>query len=136
MFYGAMAKITVMKFVMLKALGDYLNINLLQFAGSGSDYDYSGAGGSESSGLGKILKNARDSIGNVGSIAMTCLGVIMIVVGAFKIAKALMNHGKEQTSWVVNILLIVIGGVLLVSGLGFFTRMSKEAQQTINSWNK
>ena len=130
MFYSLMATLTILK---LNVMEEFSSLaGKIPFLAGGDEYSYQES--YSNTGLGKIINNAKDSIGQVGSVAMTALGIVMIIVGAFKIAKALMNHGKEQTSWVINILLIVIGGVMLVSGLGIFVKAGKEGQNTINNW--
>ncbi len=53
----------------------------------------------------------------VGSIAVIA-GLIMMIAGIVKIAKGLMSHGQGQVNWVVNILLLVVGGIMVFGGFG------------------
>ena len=51
----------------------------------------------------------------IGTIAVIA-GLIMMIAGIIKIAKGLMSHGQGQVNWVVNILLLVVGGLLVFGG--------------------
>jgi len=67
-----------------------------------------------------VLNNVRELLITVGQGLMMIIGVVMIIVGIFKIASGLMSHGKQQVNWVINILLILVGA-LFCAGSVFFT---------------
>lgn len=67
-----------------------------------------------------FVNNARDKIGSIGAGIVVLMGMIMLVVGAVKIGKGLMTHGQGQTNWVINILLIVVGGLFVAFGFSLF----------------
>ena len=77
----------------------------------------SGGGGWE---VNNVLNNVRELLITVGQGLMMIIGVVMIIVGIFKIASGLMSHGKQQVNWVINILLILVGA-LFCAGSVFFT---------------
>lgn len=67
-----------------------------------------------------FVDNAKEKIGNIGAGIVVLMGMIMLVVGAIKIGKGLMTHGQGQTNWVINILLIVVGGLFVAFGFSLF----------------
>lgn len=79
----------------------------------------------------KMLENVRKSLIKWGAALMMIVGVAMIIVGIFKIASALISHGKTQVSWPVNIILIVVGA-LFCAGSTFFAKLT-ESQGGIGS---
>lgn len=66
-----------------------------------------------------VLANVKKRLISWGALLMMIIGVVMIIVGIFKIAQGLISHGKTQVNWVVNILLIIIGA-LFCAGATFF----------------
>ena len=81
--------------------------------------------------LGGFLENATTNVQSILGLVISLIGVIMIGVGVFKIAKALISHGKEQTSWVVNIALLIVGGALMIGGWSFVSDIAKGGKDTI-----
>ncbi len=73
-----------------------------------------------------MLANAKLRLISIGKALMMIVGVAMIIVGIFKIASALISHGKTQVSWPVNIILIVLGA-LFCAGSVFFDKMTAES---------
>lgn len=47
-------------------------------------------------------------------IIILIIGVVMIGVGIYQVAKNLISHGKGQTNWVVTAALIIVGGTLML----------------------
>lgn len=78
-------------------------MNMLTLFGSGA-------------GIGKFLQSVQESLGNWGQIIVSIIGVAMVIVGLYKIAKNLISHGKGQNSWVVAIALVLVGGAMAVTG--------------------
>lgn len=78
-----------------------------------------------------FVENAKSKISSIGAGIVVLMGMIMLVVGAIKIGKGLMTHGQGQTNWVINILLIVVGGLFVAFGFSLFFNagimFSKEA---------
>lgn len=67
--------------------------------------------------LGTFLGSFQATLAHYGSIAASIIGVAMVVVAIYQIAKGLMSGGKGQTNWVMTIALLLIGGMLaLASG--------------------
>ena len=85
-----------------------MNLFLLKLFAEGT------AGGGAS--LGKLLNSFQQTLGNWGSIIVSIIGIAMVIVGVYKVAKNLISHGKGQNSWAVAIGLILVGGVLAVAG--------------------
>lgn len=63
-----------------------------------------------------LLKAGRDSIAGYVQVIIVIVGVVMVGVGVYQVAKNLISHGKGQTNWVVTFALIMIGGMLMLSG--------------------
>ena len=66
--------------------------------------------------VGTFLNNLNKSIFKWGQTLVVIIGIVMVIVGVFNIAKGLMSGGKTQVNWVINILLFFIGGALAFSG--------------------
>ena len=66
--------------------------------------------------IGSFLNAAQQTLANYGSILTSLIGVAMVIVGIYQLAKGLISHGKGQHSWIVTIALILVGGALAVSG--------------------
>ena len=73
-----------------------------------------------------LLGNVRKSLIRWGAALMMIVGVAMIIVGIFKIASALISHGKTQVSWPINIILIVLGA-LFCAGSTFFGKLTESS---------
>lgn len=75
--------------------------------------------------INNVLNHTKERLVDWGSILIMVIGVVMIIVGIFKIAQALISHGKTQVNWVINILLIVIGA-LFCAGSVFFRNLTSD----------
>ncbi len=75
------------------------------------------AGGKESSwSITGFLTNLNSSLFKWGQILVVIIGIVMVIVGVFNIAKGLMSGGRAQTNWVINLLLFFLGGALAFTG--------------------
>ena len=72
-------------------------------------------------------------IGVVGAVVIMLIGIVMVGFGVYQIAKNLISHGKAQTNWFVTFALIVVGGILMLSG-GFST-LKSFTNSTTNTFN-
>ena len=72
------------------------------------------AGGSAS--IGTFLGKFQETLANYGGIATSIIGIAMVIVAIYQIAKGLMSGGKGQTNWVMTIALLLIGGALALMG--------------------
>ena len=80
-----------------------------------------------------FLKNLNGRLNTWGGLIVTVLGVVMLIVGIFNIAKGMMGGGRGQVNWVLNIALIVVGGALAFSGgWQLLTDISKGTGQSLN----
>ena len=79
--------------------------------------------------IGNALKALNESLNGYGKIIMVIIGVAMIIVGIYQVAKNLISHGKAQTNWFITIALIVVGGIFALSSgwetLGSFVKGSQ-----------
>ena len=83
--------------------------------------------------VGNFLVNLNKSLFSWGKIIVVIIGVVMVVVGVFNIAKGLMSGGKAQTNWVLNLALFFIGGALAFGGgWGLVEQVSKGGSDTLN----
>ena len=79
--------------------------------------------------LNNVLENTKTRLIDIGCLLMMVIGVVMIIVGIFKIAQALISHGKTQVNWPVNILLIVVGA-LFCAGSAFFKTLTDSGEDS------
>lgn len=89
--------------------------------------------------LGNFLQNATNTIKTWGGYLITLIGVVMIIVAVYQIAKGLIGHGKQgqPTNWFVVIGLLIIGGALSVAG-GFLwvSNIAQGGKKTIEDLGK
>ena len=84
-----------------------------------------------------FLGNATAQLEIWGGLLMVLLGVVMIIVAIWRIAKGLISHGKTQTNWFVAIALLLLGGALAGLGGGraaweWVSGIAKGGKQTID----
>lgn len=65
--------------------------------------------------------NLYDMLKKWGNILIIIIGVVMMIVAIWQIAKGLIQHGKAQVSWAVAIALLIIGGALASFGTAGMT---------------
>lgn len=65
--------------------------------------------------FGKMLGAFQQTALNYVKIIAMIVGIVMVGVGIYQIAKNLISHGKGQTNWVITFLLILVGGTLALS---------------------
>ena len=65
--------------------------------------------------ISNFIASAQVSIMSYVQVIILIVGVVMVGVGIYQVAKNLISHGKGQTNWVVTIALIVIGGTLMLT---------------------
>lgn len=76
-----------------------------------------------------MIKAFNNNLWNwINTIAIIA-GLIMMLAGIIKIAKGLMSHGQGQVNWVINILLLVVGGLMTFGG---FSQVAGFAQNVGN----
>lgn len=84
--------------------------------------------------FGKMLGAFQKTAVNYVKIIAMIVGIIMVGVGIYQIAKNLISHGKGQTNWVITFLLIIVGGTLaLSSGWGVVGNLVKGGQDTLDN---
>lgn len=60
----------------------------------------------------KFLTNSATKLKQWGGLLLILIGVIMMIVAVVKVASGLISHGKKQVSWVVCIIMFILGGAL------------------------
>lgn len=95
--------------------------------------------------LERLFGNGEDGGdgGNLGSMSrrvgggfLVVLGIVGIIVAAVKIVTGLINHGKQQTSWLVNILLLVVGAVCMVGGFKTWKSIGSGLNDTVDQMGR
>lgn len=82
--------------------------------------------------LGSFLQNATSTLKTWGGYVIVLIGVVMVIVSVYKIAKGLMSHGQGQpTNWAVAIILLVLGGAFMVGGFTFVSGIASGGKKTI-----
>lgn len=66
--------------------------------------------------VGNFLNGLNNSLFNWGKVIVVIIGVVMVIVGVFNIAKGLMSGGRAQTNWVLNLVLFFVGGAIAFGG--------------------
>lgn len=80
-----------------------------------------------------FLNNLSTRLSDWGKLIVVVLGIAMLIVGIFNIAKGMMGGGRGQVNWVLNIALIVVGGALAFSGgWDLLTNISKGTGKSLN----
>lgn len=73
----------------------------------------------------QILTNLRNALGTWGGIIIAILGAAALIVAAYMIVSGLISHGKKQTSWLVVIALVVVGGLFVTLGFSAWAGMTQ-----------
>ena len=63
-----------------------------------------------------FFQNAGNLLKEWANYIFIIFGVILLIVGVYKIWKNFTQHGKQQADWLVSILCLLIGGLLVGSG--------------------
>lgn len=84
--------------------------------------------------LGNLFSATQSSVITWVKVIVGIIGVVLLGFGVYKIAKNLISHGKGQTSWVVAIASVVIGGMLMLqAGWDTLVSISKGGDNTVNN---
>lgn len=95
-------------------MGNSLLAGLTAFIDVISNFMSSTNGGKFS--IGNFLNGLNASLFNWGQVIVVIIGVVMVIVGVFNIAKGLMSGGRAQTNWVMNLVLFFVGGAIAFGG--------------------
>ena len=96
-------------------------------------YNFLTAMSSDGWSINGFLANLRDSLFSWGKIIVVIIGVTMVIVGVFNIAKGLMSGGRGQTNWVLNLALFFIGGAIaFTGGWGLVQAVADGGAKTLN----
>lgn len=81
--------------------------------------------------LQSFLENSQSYAAILGNAFLLLLGTVAIIYGGYLLIKKLMAGQQNQDSWVKIVLLIIIGGMLFVSGFDLLSTIASGGQQTI-----
>ncbi len=73
----------------------------------------------------EFFNNAKSSLSTIGGAFISLLGLVMIVVAGWQIAKGLIGHGKVQTNWFICVGLLIVGGLFMVGGIVWLTQLAE-----------
>ncbi len=91
------------------------------------------ASGGSSWTIGNALSALQETVGNYGKVIIGIIGLVMVIVSVYQIAKNLISHGKGQTNWVITFALLLVGGALLLaSGWDLLVSIANGGQSTID----
>ena len=84
--------------------------------------------------IGNFLGALKDTAAHYVKLIILVIGVVMVGVGIYQIAKNLISGGKGQTNWVTTFLLIIIGGTFMVtSGWDFVKNFASGSGSTLSN---
>jgi vacuolar-type H+-ATPase subunit I/STV1 len=84
--------------------------------------------------IGKFIGALQGSLANYALMIASLIGIAMVVVGIFQLAKNLISHGKGQTNWAVTFGLIIVGSMVAMgTGWKFVGDMGKTGGKTLSS---
>lgn len=81
--------------------------------------------------IGGILQGLTKVGKEWGNYFIILMGVIMLLVGAFHIAKGLMSQGRSQVNWALAIILIIAGGAFMAGGWTLIQDLASGGEATI-----
>lgn len=87
--------------------------------------------------IGKALSALQQTIINYGKVIVGIVGLVMVIVSVYQIAKNLISHGKGQTNWVITFALLLVGGALmLTSSWNLLISIANGGNTTIDNLGK
>lgn len=87
--------------------------------------------------IGKFLTNLKSSVQNVGGGIIAIVGVVVILVAAYQLAKVFIGGGHGQpANWAIIIGGFIIGGMLCFGGWNTLSNISNGSNQSINTLGK
>lgn len=81
--------------------------------------------------IGTLLQNATKTAKTWGGYLIVLAGVVLIIYAAVKIVSGLMSHGKQQISWPIVIVALLVGGAFSIGGLNFVSGIAEGGKKTI-----
>ncbi len=80
-----------------------------------------------------FLVNLKSQAASWGKVIIAIIGIVMVIVGVFQVAKGLILGSKTQTNWVTAIFLLLFGGALaFTGGWAMLEEFSHAGVQTFN----
>jgi hypothetical protein len=79
-----------------------------------------------------FLSNAKNYGNLIGGGVAGIAGLILVIVAIVFIAKKFLGNGQgQEKSWVIIVLMLIIGGALLTGGFVFIANIASGGQKTI-----
>lgn len=82
--------------------------------------------------LGSFLTNLKSNVQTWLGTIVVLVGLIMVGVAVYQIAKGLISHGRSQTNWFTVILLFLLGGAFFAGGLTWVISIAEGGKATID----
>ena len=89
-----------------------------------------GGGGND---FNTFLDNAGGDITRWAGVIVGILGIIALLAGVYFLVTGLISQGKKHVSWVVVVLLFVVGGMMAVGGWSTVASIGAGLNETVNS---
>lgn len=87
--------------------------------------------------ISKMLAATQKTAMNYVKIITMIVGIVMVGVGIYQIAKNLISHGKGQTNWVITFALLIVGGTLaMISGWDTVKNAVTGGKNTLDNMGK
>lgn len=81
--------------------------------------------------IGNFLQNSKSTLITWGDYLMMLIGVILVIVAVYQLAKKFIAPQSAPGGWVMPIVMLIIGGALLVGGWALISDISSGGEQTI-----
>jgi len=83
--------------------------------------------------LGAMFNSAQVTLEKWGGALLTVIGVVLLIWMGILIAMKFFKKGQDQTSVVLIVIGLLVGGAFVAGGMGVITNLSDVGQSTINT---
>lgn len=81
--------------------------------------------------IGSFLQNAKDRLVEWGGYLIALIGVVLIIVAIYQIAKKFIAPNSAPGGWAAPIIMLLIGGALFAGGWTLVSNIAKGGKKTI-----
>lgn len=79
-----------------------------------------------------FITNAKDYGQLIGGAIVTLIGLIILIVAVVFIAKKFLGNGqRDDKSWLIIVVMLLVGGAFITGGITFIMNISSGGQKTV-----